>query len=145
MPTAHKAYCDSHVAAVGRLQLRTPSIAVAWGVPCAAGWRCPVVQQDGGALLGWALLALQMQRAIRIHMMTTMEFTFQPVLHMRTIYYWIRRRCAHYCFSIRLSCQMRLFHLYNGLLAELLKRLAEPQWKRQARHSGESTTHVQVQ
>jgi len=35
------------------------------------------------------------------------------------------------------SVGSNLFHLYNGLLAELLKRLAEPQWKGEARHSGE--------
>ena len=63
MPTAHKGYSDFHVAAVGLLQLRTPSIAVGCGVLCAAAWRRPVVTQDGGALLRWALLALQMQRA----------------------------------------------------------------------------------
>ena len=32
-------------------------------------------------------------------------------------YYWIRRRCAHYCFSTRLSCQMR-WVLATGLNAE---------------------------
>ena len=36
-----------------------------------------------------------------------------------------------------------MFDLYIGPQAELLKRLAEPQWKGKARHSGGSTTHIQ--
>ena len=42
------------------------------------------------------------------------------------------------------SVGSNLFHLYNGLLAELLKRLAELQWQEEAKTVGNDYT-IQVQ